>query len=121
MKAKIILLILGFLVLSTACKKEILPDQEMLVGTWVTKDASENTEIEFTIRELFIEYGSGAKQHYLYNIKNSTMYLYPEKMNDPDKFSTHAIYLNKKTDELKIRGLNNSISEDDGYAVFVRQ
>ena len=121
MKAKILILALGLLVLSTACKKEILPDQEMLEGTWVTKDASKNTEIEFTLRELFIEYGSGAKQHFLYNIKNSTMYLYPEQMNDLDKFSTHAIYLNKKINELKIKGLGNSISGADGFTVFVKK
>ncbi len=122
MKAKMILFVIsGLLVLSNACNKEILPDKEMLEGIWVTKEASLNSTIEFTLQELFIEYGSGTDEHYFYNIKNSTMYLYPEKMNDPDKFSTHIILLNSKTDVLKIKGLNSSISDSDGFAVFVRQ
>jgi hypothetical protein len=125
MKAKSILLILGLLVLSTACKKEeVRPDQEDLVGIWFTKDTSTDEKIEFTMREIYIypnETSENPSLNYYYNIKNNSLYLYPYQMNDPDKFSTHAIYLNEKTDELKIWKLPGVTSDDDGFTVFIRQ
>ena len=85
MKTKTIFLLLGLLIIIGACKKEVRPDQEQLVGVWITKDASKNGKIEFTMRELYIypnETSESPSQHYYYNIKNNSLYMYPYKMND---------------------------------------
>ncbi len=121
MKTSSFFILLGLLFLLGSCNKEILPDQEILEGTWIGIDASEGAELEFTIRDMYLTKEGGSTAHYYYAIRNNSLYLYPDLINDPDHFSTHAIYLNEKKEELRIRGLGGSISGPDGFAVFVRQ
>jgi hypothetical protein len=120
MKSKLLLIILGLLVLSSACNKEIRPDQEELVGIWVTKDASLNGKIEFTTSVLYIYTSETSSTKYFYNILNNALYRYPYKMNDRENFSTHYLYFNsKKKDELVI--WNIGFKDESGYATFVRE
>jgi hypothetical protein len=121
MKVNSIIVLLGLFLAFSSCNKDILPDQEMLEGTWIGIEASTGTELEFTIREMFLTKEGQSTAQYYYAIRNNSLYLYPDKINDPDHFTTHAIYLNEKSEELRIRGLGGSISNDDGFAVFVRQ
>ena len=124
MKTRIIFFLLGSIILIGACKKEVRPDQEQLVGIWITKDDSKDGKIEFTMRELYVypnETSETPSLEYYYNIKNNSLYLYPYQMNDPDNFSTHAIYLNEKTDELRIWKVPGVTAGDDGFTIFVRQ
>ena len=120
MKTSSIVVLLGLFLVFGACNKEVVPVNEMILGVWVTKDASLNAGVEFTIREMILRKNTQYSTQY-YSIRNNSLYLYPDKPFDSDHFTTHAIYLNKKTDELRIRGLGGSVSGDDGYAVFVRQ
>jgi len=120
MKAKLFLFVFGTLVFLCSCNKEIIPDNEMIVGTWIAKDVSIEAGVEFTIREMTLIKSSQSNTQF-YSIRNNSLYRYPDKIYDPDNFSTHAIYLNEKKNELRIRGLGGSISEADGFAIFVRQ
>ena len=81
MKTNAIFILFGLLILISACDKEIVPDQEMIIGTWTTKNSSLNTEIEFTINKFYKIKDSKLKSNYFYSIRNSTLYLYPNKIN----------------------------------------
>ena len=122
MKTSSIVILLGLLFTLGSCKKEVIPDRYMLEDTsWVSKDASINAEVSFTINEMFLTKDGQSATHYFYSVRNNSLYLYPEKIYDPDNFSTHSIYLNEKTNELRIQGLGGSISEPDGFAFFVKK
>jgi len=119
MKAKfLITVLLGLFFLTSSCKKEVFPDRETLAGTWVVKD-SPNAYVEFTQWTVDIVYDG--RQHYNYSPLNHTMYLYPDKYDNPDKFSTHAIYYNEKKDELRIMDLLKDFADGSGYTTFKRQ
>lgn len=120
MKSKLLLIILGILVLSYSCKKEIRPERPELVGVWVTKDASLNGKIEFTMGELYIYTSDNSSTKYYYSIKNNSLYLYPYKLWDKENFSTHDLFFDsKKKDELVI--WNIGFQDESGYATFVRE
>ncbi len=119
MKAKfLIIAVLGLFFLASSCKKEVFPDRETLVGTWVVEDNPE-AHIEFTLWTCDVVYSG--RQHYQYAPLNNTMYLYPNKYDNPDKFSTHAIWYNEKADELRIQNLLKEFADGYGYTTFKRQ
>ena len=120
MKAKFLILgLLGLFILTSSCKKEVFPDRETLVGTWVVKDAPSSAYVEFTLWTVDVVYNG--RQHYQYAPLNHTMYLYPDKYDNPDKFSTHSIFYNEKNNELRIWGLLDDFADDYGYTTFKRQ
>jgi hypothetical protein len=121
MKAKSIFILAFMLLIISSCNKEIVPDREMIIGVWTTKNYSLNTEIEFTSNKFYQTTNSQLRSDEFYSIRNSTLYLYPNKIFDTENFSTHTIYLNKKTNELRIWGLGGSISDNDGFATFVKE
>jgi hypothetical protein len=120
MKANSIFIIAVLLLIISSCNKEIVPERDMIMGVWQAKNTSLNTEIEFTSDKFYQTTNSQLKKNYFYSIRNSTLYLYPNKIYDTENFSTHTIYLNEKTNELRIWGLGGSISDSDGFATFVK-
>ncbi|RLD30994.1 MAG: hypothetical protein DRI88_04840 [Bacteroidetes bacterium] len=120
MKAKfLIIVVLGLLVLAPSCKKEVFPDRETLVGTWVVKDGPSNAYLEFTLWTVDIVYDG--RQQYHYSPLNNTMYLYPDKYVNPESFSTHAIWYTEKTGELRVKDLLKDFADGYGYTTFKRQ
>ena len=120
MKSKFLIIgLLGLLFFASSCKKEVFPDRETLVGTWVVKDGPPEAYIDFTLWTVDIY--NGSHQHYQYSPLNNTMYLYPNKTENPDDFSTHSIYYNTKKDELRIWNLLSDYADGYGYTTFIRQ
>ena len=119
MKAKLLIGLLGLLIIATACNKEEFPDRETLVGTWVLKDGPSDAYVEFTMWRVSIVNGSRAE--YQYAPLNNTIYLYTNKYNDPDKFTTHTTYYNKKKDEIRMWHVLKEYGDDSGFTTFKRQ
>lgn len=120
MKAKFLIIgVLGLFFLVSSCKKEEFPDRETLAGTWVVKDGPSSAYVEFTLWTCDIVYNG--RQHYQYSPLNNTMYLYPDKYDNPDKFSTHAIWYNEKKGELRIQNIMKELADGYGYTTFKRQ
>ena len=91
MKTRLLIGLLGLLFIVSSCNKEEFPDRETLVGKWALKDGP------------------------------SDAYLYPNKYDDPDDFSTHSIYYNKKKDELRIWHILKEYGDSSGYTTFKKQ
>lgn len=119
MKIRLLIGLLGLLIIATSCNKEEFPDRETLVGKWVIKDGPSEAYVEFTMWQISIINGNTAEYHY--SPLNNTMYLYPNKYDDPDKFSTHTTYYNKKKDELRMWNILKEYGDDSGYTTFKRQ
>ena len=119
MKTRLLIGLLGLLIIASSCSKEEFPDRETLVGKWALKDGPSEAFIEFGMWRMTIT--NGNTQEYHYSPLNSTMYLYPNKYDDPDDFSTHAIYYNKKKDELRIWHILKEYGDSSGYTTFKRQ
>lgn len=119
MRAKLLIVVLVILLIAPACNKEEFPDRETLVGTWVVKDGPSYAYLEFTEWRVTIVNGSTAQ--YQYSPLASTMYLYPNKYGNPDKFSTHSIYYNKKKNELRIWNILKDYADGSGFTTFKRQ
>ncbi len=119
MKTRLLIGLLGLLFIATSCNKEEFPDRETLVGTWALKDGPNDAYVEFSMWRMDII--NGNRQEYQYSPLNNTLYLYPNKYGDPDKFSTHTIYYHKKKDELRIWNILKEYGDDSGYTTFKRQ
>jgi hypothetical protein len=52
---------------------------------------------------------------------NNTIYLYPNKYSDPDKFTTHTTYYNKKKDEIRMYDILKEFGDDSGFTTFKRK
>ena len=119
MKTKLLILVLGTLIIAISCNKEVFPDRETLVGKWLVKDGPNDVYVEFTLWNISIVNGSHLEYHY--SPLNSTMYIYPNKYDNPDKFSTHAIYYNEKKNELRIRDILKDYADGSGFTTFKKQ
>ena len=119
MKLTILIGLLGLLIIASSCNKEEFPDRETLVGTWVLKDGPSDAYVEFTMWRMTIINGSIAD--YQYAPLNNTIYLYPNKYTEPDKFTTHTTYYNKKKDEIRMYRILKEFSDDSGFTTFKRK
>jgi len=116
----ILILSIAFVLCVSSCKKEVFPDQNDIVGTWIEKTTNSD-KTQFTFRDNGIAYLTKPNQptdtlSYILNDSKELLYL----SNDAGE-SNHQIELHKKTDELTIWNLFPSIPENPSEKIFEKK